>query len=164
VLSNARRTIVHEPSIFNLHKNDYLTRARNRALARRAWAETFSAPDGQAASADYGRGFRDGFADYLYAGGTGEPPLVPPRCYWKVGYQSPEGRQAIFEYFEGFRAGVAACQQSGLRQFATVPSSVCCAPMATGYPSDMVYPSDTVTEILPPPDSLFSPAPERLPD
>src|SRR5262245_2864118 len=56
-------------------------------------------------SVDYQDGFVDGFVDYLEAGGTGEPPMLPPRRYWRASFQSPAGHQAAEQWFEGFRHG-----------------------------------------------------------
>jgi hypothetical protein len=154
VLSDARRTAITEPNLFNLHKNDYVSRVRNCLLARKVWADTLRATDGQCFSADFGRGFRDGFTDYLYAGGTGEPPPLPPRRYWKVGYQTSEGRQAIQDYFDGFRYGSAACRDGGYRQYTTVPSSLHCAAM------DSIVEHGDFGEVVQPWTDPLTPTPE----
>lgn len=158
VVSDAVRTVVREPKVFPLQKNDYLERLRNRWLARRAWTEMRAANPAQEYSNDYCRGFKDGFADYLYEGGTGEPPDLPPRHYWRLGYQTPSGRQAIGEYFDGFRHGAAAGQASGLRQYTTVPSATQFGSFGadpqttTSDPTTDILESDAPIEpILPPP-------------
>src|SRR5262249_39466700 len=74
-------------------------------------------------SPDFQQGFLCGFADYLYAGGTGNPPPLPPRGYWKSEYETPEGRQAVQDWFEGFRTGAARARASGYRELVTVPIS-----------------------------------------
>jgi hypothetical protein len=89
-------------------------RHHDRELAEQAWAH-FLAGAG-AHSEDFGRGFKAGFADYLFAGDN--PPLspLPPKCYLKVSYQNPAGYQALEDWFAGFREGVAAGRASGYHQ------------------------------------------------
>src|ERR1700722_12792702 len=75
---------------------------RNRKLARQSWSEvekSLSSP----VSDDYARGYLDGFADYLDAGGTGEPPPYPPACYRLSCWQTPEGQKAVQDWYAGFR-------------------------------------------------------------
>ncbi len=150
VLADAARTVVGEPIHFALHKNDYLCRLRNKLLARRAWADTLAAEPSLGHSKDYGRGFRDGFADFLYAGGSGEPPLLPPRSYWKVGYETPRGRRAIEDYFAGFRHGALASRTSGIREFTTVLSSLR-SMVDAGTFDEIPSETDSAEELLPPP-------------
>ena len=69
-------------------------------------------------------GFEEGFSDYLTYGGDGLTPVMPPRRYWRFWYTSPAGYDAVTEWFNGWDAGVAAAEMSGLREFATVPSSL----------------------------------------
>jgi hypothetical protein len=92
---------------------------RNKELADKAWLQ---ACQGNAHSPDHGRGFKDGFADYLRGGGTGLPPPLPPRQYWAFKYQTPEGHKAIEEWYAGYRDGAAAARETGLRQLVTVPT------------------------------------------
>jgi hypothetical protein len=97
----------------------------------RDWCLAFSAyrafdkehPD-HPCSADFAKGFRAGFRDYLAYGGTGAPPPMPPWCYWTTRYQFPEGRQAIQDWYEGYRQGTAFAIEAGYRNLITVPASV----------------------------------------
>jgi hypothetical protein len=75
-------------------------------------------------SIEYKRGFEDGFSDYLYAGGTGEPPPVPPRRLWNLDYRTPAGQNAVQNWFAGFRRGAGAARDAGYRRIVTVPASV----------------------------------------
>src|SRR5579862_8067979 len=69
---------------------------RNCHLAHNAWQDLKKArPD---LSSDFGKGFRDGFADYLEYGGEGNPPLMPPACYRTSFYETPDGLRAIEEW------------------------------------------------------------------
>src|SRR5262245_13834578 len=62
-----------------------------RKGASAAWNDFSRAYPPGRFSNDYARGFKEGFADYLYGGGTGEPPPLPPRRYRHLHYQTPEG-------------------------------------------------------------------------
>jgi hypothetical protein len=103
---------------------DRADRKQAGALAERAWAEVQCAEPGHPYSGDYAAGFETGFTDYVYAGGSGEPPAVPPRRYWKSRYDSPEGHQAVEDWFAGFRHGAGVARQGGYRQWVTLPSSL----------------------------------------
>jgi hypothetical protein len=96
------------------------------ALAEQAWAQVQSHEPGHAYSEDYAAGFEAGFTDFVYAGGSGEPPAVPPRRYWKSRYESPEGRQAAEDWFAGFRHGAGVAREGGYRKWLTLPSSLGC--------------------------------------
>jgi hypothetical protein len=97
---------------------------RNYRWADRAWAETCAAHGGSAPSKDYETGFKDGFAEYLYRGGNGEPPLVAPLRYRRLCYQSPQGYRAIDDWFAGYRHGSTVAKASGAREWITGPSSL----------------------------------------
>src|SRR4051812_46935915 len=88
---------------------------RNLELAEAAWVEC--AGNGDAYSVDYADGFKEGFVDYLYAGGSGEPPLLPPKKYQTFRYENPQGAQAMRDWFAGFRRGAAAGAASGYRNY-----------------------------------------------
>src|SRR5262249_54514056 len=120
VLANSFRNISDLP-LYGLDQVD--TTCRNRQLASEAWEQAkHECPDGEP-STDYACGFKAGFADYLDAGGTGEPPVVPPYRYRLMGSQTPEGRQAVLDWFAGFRHGSAAARASGWRELIVIPVS-----------------------------------------
>jgi hypothetical protein len=96
-------------------------RIHNRKLANAAWQEVEYSSDRGFYSDDYARGFKDGYADYLFAGGKGEAPPMLPECYWGVRYQTPQGYQAIQDWFNGFRHGTVSAQQSGNRELMIFP-------------------------------------------
>ena len=123
-IADALRTVIREPVHFPREKNDFVLRMRNRCLADQAWGEVVLGNPAFCASPDYAYGFVEGFADYLYAGGSGQPPPVPPREYWKASYETPAGRAAIEQWFAGFQHGVAVCQARGYRSLAVLPASV----------------------------------------
>lgn len=67
-------------------------------------------------------GFVDGFIDYVEAGGTGEPPYLPPFRYRLTKYRTADGGVAVAEaWYAGFREGSAAARASGLRELNFVP-------------------------------------------
>ncbi len=103
---------------------DFGETVRNRKWAEHAWGEVLAANPQAGFSADYAQGFRDGFAHYLYWGGNGEPPALPPHRYRKLRYQTPQGYKAIEDWFAGFRHGAEVARQNGYRQWITGPSSL----------------------------------------
>lgn len=115
------RTLICEPCKYPTNVEDYLMRLRNRHLAKAVWKDLRKYNCEREFSKDYARGFTDGFADYLDAGGTGQPPPVPPRCYWKIQYQTPEGARAMDDWFAGFRHGALTAQESGYREQIVIP-------------------------------------------
>jgi hypothetical protein len=158
---NATRTLVIEPLHYCERGENLEELLRDRKLAENAWQGVAGCSPHPAYAPDYERGFKDGFADYLYAGGTGEPPPLPPRDYWELRYKSPEGRQAVEDWFAGFRHGAAAARASGFRQFVTVPASVP-PPGPPGAPPAAAVggapPEPDGLPVLPPPRPLMPPA------
>lgn len=94
---------------------------RYACLAHQAWERVKASCPPQTYSADYAAGFHAGFADYLYAGGCGEPPGIPPKRYRHFHAESPQGAKALQDWYAGFRHGAAVAKESGLRQFVLVP-------------------------------------------
>ena len=120
VLHDVDRTVHVEPSHFNFFGEENSTKRRYRKMAR----YTLARHGAEACqSQDYADGFEDGYVDYLFAGGNGQPPPLPPRKYWGRRYQSEWGRRAALDWFAGFRDGAADAKSSGYRELVTVPSS-----------------------------------------
>lgn len=92
-----------------------------RILACSAWKAYQPAHPERADSADFAKGFKLGYADYLEGGGDGSSHPLPPLRYWKVRHETPEGRAATLCWLEGFQAGAAAAKASGYRQLIVVP-------------------------------------------
>jgi hypothetical protein len=119
VCRHARRTILEEPAEYSWK----LDRARSlkvyRQWADEAWAaERGGIPD-VAEDENYVLGFRDGFVDFVYAGGQGEPPPMPPRQFWNVAWRNPAGQAAAQQWFAGYRHGAQAARNGGYRQMAS---------------------------------------------
>jgi hypothetical protein len=137
---------------------DHAERQRNKKWAAAAWRDVHAQAPGL--SADYGAGFREGFAQYLYQGGNGEPPLLPPPHYRKLRYQTPEGYQAIADWFAGYRHGAAVAHDGGFRQWVTGPSSLSAAPQLP--PEEGPVPIIHL-KVLPPRGEGELPAPRQAP-
>lgn len=92
-----------------------------RLLAHAAWKEYLAGHAECGDSADFGKGFKLGYADYLENGGDGSSHPLPPLRYWKIRHETPEGRAATAAWLKGFREGAAAAKASGYRQLIIVP-------------------------------------------
>lgn len=114
--------LITDPLQWDRYSDGVARHVRDKSLAEDAWDEVCNR-DGDVYSRHYKRGFFDGFQDYLNLGGTGDPPTLPPRSYWRIYYQNPEGHEAIQDWFEGFRHGANIARASGVRDFVTLPLS-----------------------------------------
>jgi hypothetical protein len=128
-------------------------------------------------SPDYALGFRDGFVDYVYAGGNGEPPPVPPRQYWNVMLRSPEGKQLADAWFAGYRHGAQIARDGGYRDLGTIRTSLVSVDAPYEQSLDAPTPADphvdsmdgygSQPELLPEPQATPNrpalPAPQRPP-
>jgi hypothetical protein len=124
VWNNALRTTRFEPSLFS-HKHDRRrSMAVYRGWAEEAWQQEWQAVPELGDRPDYAQGFRDGFVDYTFAGGTGEPPAVPPRKLWNVLDRSEDGRQRAADWFAGYRHGAHVSREGGYRSLSTLSSTL----------------------------------------
>lgn len=162
---NIARTLLIEPIHYCDSADKVVEWTRDCKLAKEAWERIEKENPSQTFSPDYADGFKFAFADYLYAGGDGTPPVLPPRSYWKPKYETPVGVQAINEWYAGFRHGAAAAHASGYRTYVTVPTWV--QPQGRGaprYPEASAGPAPaapTGPEALPTPRITKDNAPER---
>jgi hypothetical protein len=123
VWHQARMTVISEPSAYSWKWDRSRSLKAYRRWADEAWlAERGGCPD-VAGDADYALGFRDGFVDYVYAGGDGQPPPVPPRRYWNVALRGPAGKGAAAQWFAGYRHGANVARGGGYRENGIVASS-----------------------------------------
>ncbi len=153
----ATRTVIIEPIQYCKTADDIQERRRDYALADETWQVFAQAHPDHPVSPDYESGFKDGFADYLYAGGTGEPPPVPPRQYWRISYETPQGHQAIEDWYAGFRLGAAVARGSGYRELVTIPSS-----LRGPYPVDLYPPPTHPESSALPLDKNMLPSPREI--
>jgi hypothetical protein len=126
---------------------------RNSEWARQAWANVRGQNPQACYSKDYAAGFEDGFANYLYRGGNGEPPPLPPRHYRSVGYQTPQGYRAIEDWFAGYRHGAGVAKESGYRQWVTGPM----AGNVRDLPVVLPVGPETVVPEMPPAEPILAP-------
>jgi hypothetical protein len=134
---------------------DHQERARDRRWAEDAWNRTCASQPDAASSADYADGFQEGFAHYLYVGGSGAPPPLPPRRYRALSYQTPQGYQAIEDWFAGYRQGTAVARQGPFRDWVTGPSAL--RGPAVSLRLEDLPPAEAAP--APPPEELLPPRP-----
>lgn len=132
VFQMAKRTTQVEPKYFEYIRSDRVAQREARLLAEQAWAEV-GMPN---SSPDYENGFLEGFADYLYRGGEGEPPVIPPRGYWNLRFLNQFGKASVGDWYEGFRQGAQDCKSRGLRDMWVVPTSLIAEPEKPSAPSN----------------------------
>src|SRR4051794_27790969 len=100
--------------------DDFRERCLYRQMAPEARGKWGS--DAGVGGGGYRGGVTDGFADYLDAGGNGEPPLLPPPRYRMCDRKlDPE---AVGRWRSGFRHGALAARQTGYRERAIVAVAV----------------------------------------
>ena len=97
---------------------------RNREWAESAWVDVCGSLAPEQRTEDYAEGFKDGYTQYLFRGGDGEPPPVAPSHYRHLRYQTPGGYRAIEDWFAGYRHGTAEARESGARKWITGPSAL----------------------------------------
>jgi hypothetical protein len=122
-LAYTARTVVLEPWEYCRTWSSFQEKRRDHDLAETALEAAVRAVPEHTFSEDYAAGFMEGYSDYLYAGGNGEPPPLPPRRYWRPRYETDEGRVAIQDWFAGYRHGADDARQSGYRNVVRVPAS-----------------------------------------
>jgi hypothetical protein len=174
VYQHARRTLIHEPTEFSWKLDRNRSLKTYRQWADEAWAsETGSRPE---AEDEFALGFRDGFVDYVWAGGDGEPPPIPPRRFWNLAWRSPPGQSAAQDWFAGYRHGADVAREGGFRNRGVVLSSYRWGglgpagfagtelPFAPGEElSDPLEPLPTPPEDAPLDDATTDPQPPDLP-
>lgn len=130
--------------------DDCKERWRNQKWAKEAWKGVVRTVE-KPFSNDYADGFKTGFADYVYWGGTGELPPLAPRRYRKLRYQTPEGYHAVEEWFAGYRHGAAESRNGEYRRWVTGPSplAVWHAPPPLPHAEPMLPPDDEVPTRIP---------------
>jgi hypothetical protein len=159
-LKNVAEVVICEPAIYCMGMDDFVSRCRNRQLADEAWYHFQSALPDCEYSIDFGDGFKTGFCDYLYAGGNGDPPVVPPRSYWKPAYETPQGQLMMQDWFRGYRHGSAVAMESGYRRAVVLPASAALPPIVEPTaPSPRRAPPmpRADDEVLPPPQKKDTP-------
>jgi hypothetical protein len=157
------RTVWHEPAAYSWMHDRRDSVESYRQWADRALAEERGHCPDLFGEPDYVMGFRDGFVDFVYLGGTGEPPPVPPRQFWNVMLRSPDGKQRANLWFDGYRHGASVARDGGYRELGRVHSSLigfASGPQYSAYPAPIdgseasgAYEPVQGREILPEPPS-----------
>ncbi|NLX97022.1 MAG: hypothetical protein GXY83_12680 [Rhodopirellula sp.] len=166
------RTMIVEPAVYCRSKDDHRARSRYYQMADEAWGQFTGIHAGSTFSDHFGAGFKDGYSEYLYAGGNGSPPPVPPRRYWRDDWQTPEGHESIEHWYEGYRTGAAIAMSLGRRDVAVVPAStsnVCRALPPPGVVHPEIIPSGSPSDVpvvepemrAPLPNEILRPTPDR---
>ncbi len=158
LITGGARVIVHRTS---QAVDDSWERQRDKKWARDAWDKERESLKPLKPSHDYADGFIEGFQNYLYAGGNGEPPVLPPERYRKPHYQNPDGYHAIADWFAGYRRGATAAKEQGFRDLITGPSSL----RGDGAPLEnkgVIYESPSLRVIGPPVEQM--PLPQKAKD
>ena len=145
----------------HLIKDNRFEHCHDEKLAQQAWREVVQACPDRAYSEDYACGFRAGFVDYLYAGGNGQPPAVPPKHYRRYQGMSPEGCHALLDWYAGFRHGAAEARQSGLRRLMVV--SLPPPPSHASPPAPAALAGPALGESMPPAPPAALPMPRKTP-
>ena len=157
----AMRTTKHEPEAFSWKHDRPRSTEVYEQWAEQVWGEESASCPEMATEKDYYLGFRDGFVDFIWAGGNGEPPPVPPRHLWNVMLRSPDGKRRADLWFDGYRHGARVARFGGYREMGTIRTSL------AGFARDssgMEYPIDVIgphipTPIEPVPQDQVLPAP-----
>jgi hypothetical protein len=158
-LKTVAEVMICEPAAYCLGMDDFVSRCRNNRLAEEAWTCFESGMPNCEYSADFADGFKTGFCDFLYAGGNGDPPVVPPRSYWKPAYETPQGQLMMQDWFRGYRHGAAVARESGYRDTVVLPASAALPPLVVPTPPSPSGGTQMprADEVLPPPQKKDSP-------
>jgi hypothetical protein len=146
------RNFIQKP-IVHCDEKEFVKYVRKRA--EEAWAEVCHSA-ATPYSRDYAQGFIEGFVDYVEAGGTGEPPYLPPLCYRLTKNRTPDGHQAADDWYAGFRHGAAVARGTGLRELNYVPLPGPATPLETNHRDAAVLPPSSGSApgsvpVMPPP-------------
>ncbi len=131
-----------------------LMRCRFDQMAEDAWRQAVVDDPHLAYAYHYGCGFRRGFADYLEADGTGQPPAAAPWEYRTAAFETPEGRHDVEDWYAGFRNGAAVAHAGGYRDAAVVLPLALPPAYSSPRPTPPQQPpaaSQPDSELLPPP-------------
>lgn len=156
---NFSQTMIHEPLQFHEYFKEHTERNRYRRLA----SGVYSSVTGVRASkrrkeGPYEEGFKDGFVEYMIAGRTVSPPLLPPRKYWNKRPEKLTGECHAQQWFAGYEHGAITARDGCYRRFVTIPvSPLACSDLCpstaptyanefeVGFP-DSIYEMDAVIE------------------
>ncbi len=107
---------------YNDSANDFVISYRNDVWAADSWHQHKHAFAGEYHLKAFGDGYRAGYVA-VASGGSGCPPAIPPRKYWRWQYQTPEGQAQMAAWSSGFPHGAAAAEQDLAGEFMEIPVS-----------------------------------------
>lgn len=119
----AHRTLSVEPDLYGYRIDNRSSLRTYRMWAQQAWSEELSQGLIDGITPQYERGFLDGFVDYVYAGGNGEPPPVPPRRFWGIDARVGDGKNWAVDWMDGYRHGARVANEGGYRQRVLIPTT-----------------------------------------
>ena len=146
VCQNFKRTMKYEPDAFSWKHDRERSTEVYEQWAERVWGEESATCPEMASEKDYYLGFRDGFVDFIWAGGSGEPPPVPPRHLWNVMLRSPDGKRRADLWFDGYRHGARVARLGGYREMGTIRTSLV---GLEHHPNGMEYPVEAMGPHIP---------------
>ncbi len=120
---NIKRSVLSEPTRYCASADRWRSIRTYRGWADEVYTRMFGCGGEVHYSDAFEAGFKDGFADYVYGGGSGEPPPVAPREFWDVRYRTPEGDARAADWFDGYRHGARVARDEGFRERALAPTS-----------------------------------------
>lgn len=113
---------VRDQVAYNDNTDSFVLGWRNHVWSKKAWYQHEEMFCGHPYQKDLGKGFRSGYVA-VANGGSGCPPLLPPREYWSWRYQSPEGQAKAAAWFEGYPLGAAAAEKDGIANWGFIQTS-----------------------------------------
>lgn len=147
---NVKRSVLSEPTRFSVTADRWRSVRTYREWAEEAYGRFCGCGTEVPFSESYEIGFKDGFIDFVYAGGSGEPPPVPPREFWDVRKRNPNGQACAADWFDGYRHGARIAREEGYRERALVPTSklIECPTEVCQHPIPLTH--DLVTPLVEP--------------
>jgi hypothetical protein len=171
IWQSTRRTMRQEPHEFSWEHDRGTSKTLYLSWADTVWQEArgYCTPENQS-SYDYEWGFREGFAEYCFAGGNGEPPGAPPRPYWHAFKRMSPERNKVDQWYSGYRHGAKVARTGGYRDQAILRSPLvncsCALPAATSttisetsplMSAPVAPPTVVAPEVIAPPQNNAAP-------
>ncbi len=102
--------------------SEVIENKRDRKLAKNSWEHCDSVYNGVDNPDHFKRGYIAGYMDKA-AGGTGCPPMIPPKKYWGIHYQNASGKCKTVAWFDGYSHGALGAEMDGVDVLHRVPTA-----------------------------------------